>query len=73
MGLREIRQKKGFFQKAIAKELGISRQTYYVYENDITKMSIGHLIKACKYMKCDWRELLDQAFIEHEHRSKDNV
>lgn len=52
MSLKEIRESKGIKQTAIAKHLGVSRQTYSRYEADPCQMSINQAQAVCKFIGC---------------------
>lgn len=48
--LREARESKGVKIAAMAEHLGITRQTYRVYENNPESMSVGQARSACDFL-----------------------
>lgn len=48
--LRELRERRGVKQKAVAEHLGITRQTYANYENDTENVSLWFAEKACEFL-----------------------
>lgn len=55
--LKSIREKKGVKQTAVAKHLGVSRQTYAGYERDQERMSIDQARAVCEFLNCDIGEI----------------
>lgn len=51
--LKSMREKRGISQKAVAKHLGISRQTYSRYEEEQGKMTVEQAISVCAFLNCD--------------------
>lgn len=51
--LKEYRIKKGVKQNAIAKALGVTRQTYARYEENQEKMSLAQAKAVCHFLNCD--------------------
>lgn len=51
--LKNMREKRGVRQKAIAEHLGISRQTYSRYEEEQEKMTIEQAKSVCAFLNCD--------------------
>lgn len=50
--LKEIRQKRGVTQKAVADYLGVTRQTYNRYESKQDKMTIEQAMAVCGFLHC---------------------
>ena len=50
MTLKQASEAKGVKQAAIAKYLGVSRQTYASYESRQEEMSISQAKAVCKYL-----------------------
>lgn len=48
--LKEVRESKGIKLTAVANHLGISRQTYRLYERDPSRMSISQAVSACEFI-----------------------
>ena len=57
--IKEIRKSKGVMQRAVADNLGVSRQTYRKYENHQEVMSVSQAIAVCEFLGCD----VDQIFL----------
>ena len=55
--LKEVREKRGIKQNAVADALKISRQTYAKYENDPRLMTIKQAEAACEFIGCDLNEI----------------
>lgn len=55
--LKEVREKRGIKQNAVADALKISRQTYAKYEKDPRLMTISQAEAACKFIDCDLNEI----------------
>ena len=55
---RKIR-KKGLYQEAVAKELGISRQAVSKWETDLAQPDLDNLKKICEILDISADELLD--------------
>lgn len=47
--LRELRARKNVTQKEVAKDLGISYQTYNAWEQDISNVGISKVYALAKY------------------------
>ncbi len=50
--LKEVRESKGVKQLAVAKHLGVTRQTYASYENNQDQMTIAQASAACEFLGC---------------------
>ena len=50
--IKMIRTKRGLSQVDVAKQLGISKQAYSVWENNSKGMSIAKLYKVSKVLDC---------------------
>lgn len=50
--LRQMREKRGVTQKAVAQYLGVSRQTYNRYENMQENMTIAQAKAVCEFLHC---------------------
>ena len=50
--LREIREARGVTAEALAKHLGVVRQTYYSYENNPARMSVEQAKAVCSFLGC---------------------
>lgn len=48
--LKDARERKGIKLSAVANYLGVSRQTYRLYERDSSRMSIAQAISACEFI-----------------------
>lgn len=59
MKLKELRARTGKTQTETAKELGLSRQTYSHYENELREPDIQTLIRMAKYFNVSVDELLE--------------
>lgn len=57
--LKEWREFKGVKQVAVARYLGISRQTYAKYEVHPELMSIAQAKRLCEYLNCDMKLILE--------------
>ena len=62
--LKKYRRKKGVIQKAVAKQLGVSRQTYAKWENNQEEISVGQAKAVCKILGCS----VDDIFLEKKVR-----
>lgn len=58
--LKELRDEKGITQEAIARYLGITRQTYAKYEQEPEKLTIDQAIVLCDILGCDFDSLLER-------------
>lgn len=58
--LKEIREEKGITQEAIARYLGITRQTYAKYEQEPQKLTINQAIVLCDILGCGFDSLLQR-------------
>lgn len=60
--LREIREAGGVTQIAVAKHLGITRQTYASYEENPRAMTIDQAQAVCRFLHCKLSDifLLDE-------------
>lgn len=56
--IRERREDRGITQAAIARYLGVTRQTYASYEQHPEKLSIDQAIILCDILDCDFDSLL---------------
>lgn len=59
--LKERREDKGITQSAIARYLGVTRQTYASYEQRPEKLSIDQAIILCEILNCDLDSLLERS------------
>lgn len=50
--LKEMREKRGVSQKAVANHLGVARQTYNRYENKQERMTIEQAKAVCDFLHC---------------------
>ena len=48
--LREARERRGVKQLAVAKAVGVSRQTYAKYEENPRNMTVSAAKKACEFL-----------------------
>lgn len=55
--LKEYREKKGVKIVAIARHLGVSRQTYSKYEDNQESMSIEQAKAVCDFLGCSVSEI----------------
>lgn len=51
--LRDVRESKGVTAVAVARQLGVARQTYSEYENNPSKMSVEQALAVCSFLSCD--------------------
>lgn len=58
--LKNLREEKGITQEAIARYLGITRQTYAKYEQKPEKLTIDQAIVLCDILNCDFDSLLEK-------------
>lgn len=52
--LKELREEKGIKQIAVARYLGISRQTYAKYEEHPERLTIAQAKLLCSFLGCDF-------------------
>lgn len=57
--IRFFREKKNLSQEKLSELLGVSRQTIYNYENDITIPNSYDLKKLCQTLDCSYEDLLN--------------
>lgn len=50
--LREVRESKGVMKGAVAAAIGVTYPTYQKYEEDVSLMRVGDLVKACTFLGC---------------------
>lgn len=50
--LQEVREAKGVKVSAMADHLGVTRQTYRVYESKPESMSVAQAKAACEFLNC---------------------
>lgn len=55
--LKEARTAKGISKVAIARSLGIARQTYASYEEHPEKMSVEQAKAVCDFIGCDMDDI----------------
>lgn len=67
MTLREWREDHGIKLIAVAKHLGIARQTYAAYEANQADMSVDMALKACEFMHAPF----DLIFLPQEVSTSD--
>lgn len=48
--LKEVREQRGVKQSAVARHLGVSRQTYASYENNPESMSVSQAKAVCGFL-----------------------
>lgn len=60
--LKELRMSRGIQQKAVAKELGVARQTYAEYEQSPWKMRYSQVLKVCEFLHCSMKDVSDFLF-----------
>ena len=60
--LREIREERGVKQVVVAEHLGITRQTYAIYEANPRVMSVNQAMAVCAFLHCKLSDifLLDE-------------
>lgn len=58
--LKELRARKDVTQKQAAKDLGVSVQTYNAWENDLTNVRIGKVLRVAEY----YGVKLDEIFLQ---------
>lgn len=58
--LKELRARKDVTQKQAAQDLGISVQTYNAWENDLTNVKIGKVLKVAEYYGVQLNEIFLQ-------------
>lgn len=51
--MKEVREKRGVTQKAVADYLGVYRQTYNRYENNQERMTIEQAKAVCDFLHCN--------------------
>ena len=51
--LKDIRQKKGVKAAAVARAVGVSRQTYARWEADPSRMKVSNAMAVCAYLGVD--------------------
>lgn len=57
VSLKEAREKRGIKQKAVAEAVGVTRQTYALYEEHPRMMRISQAEAACEFIGCDINEI----------------
>lgn len=57
MALREVRQNYGVTQKACARKLGISRQTYSKYEKEPWLLTYEQVYILMDILDCDYKDI----------------
>ena len=57
MTLKEVREKRGIKQIAVAKHIGVARQTYCFYEKHPEKMTIDQAKAVCNFLGCDANQI----------------
>lgn len=57
--LKSLRTESGLTQKQVAKELGITYQSYQAYELGLTLPTLQNFIKLCKLFDVSYEELLE--------------
>lgn len=57
--LKSLRAESGLTQKQVAKELGITYQSYQAYELGLTLPTLQNFIKLCKLFDVSYEELLE--------------
>lgn len=55
--LKELRARKNVTQKQVAKDIGVSVQTYNAWESNISKVKISKVIALAKYFGCSINEI----------------
>lgn len=55
--LKQAREERGIKQVAVAEMLGVSRQTYALYEANPGRMSIDQAKAVCKFLGCSVNEI----------------
>ena len=55
--LREMREKKGVKAVAIANYLGVTRQTYSIYEDNPERMSVAQAKAVCDFLGCSVNDI----------------
>ncbi|MDD6706719.1 MAG: helix-turn-helix transcriptional regulator [Olsenella sp.] len=55
--LRGVREMRGLTQKEVADKLGITRQTYAIYEANQERMTIEQAKAVCRLLKCDLEDV----------------
>jgi putative transcriptional regulator len=51
--LKEVRERQGVSQKAVAEHLGVVRQTYANYETKQEHMTIEQAKAVCEFLHCE--------------------
>lgn len=58
--IRLIRELRNFDQRYVASELEVARSTLSTWENGLTEVTIGNLIKLAKVLQLDnYRQIID--------------
>ena len=60
--LRELRARKRMTQAQVAKELGVSPQTYCAWERDLTGVAIGKMLVIADFFECP----IDKIFLKYD-------
>lgn len=55
--IKELRARKNESQATVAEAMGISNQTYCAWEKDISKVSIGKVVKLAEYFGVELNEI----------------
>lgn len=64
--LKELRARKNFTQERVAKDLGISVQTYNAWEKDISNVAVSKVQAVANYFGVK----IGQIFFKPEHKKK---
>lgn len=64
--LKELRARKNFTQERVAKDLGISVQTYNAWEKDISNVAVSKVQAVANYFGVK----IGQIFFKSEHEKK---
>lgn len=67
MSLKAARVNAGLNQKQAAKKLGLAYQTLSRYENDLSVVTVGTILKMCDLYDTDVNSLLSGARIEKDN------
>lgn len=61
--LKELRARKNKTQEQVAKDIGVSTQTYNAWERDVSGVAISKVKALATYFGCR----IDDIFFEHQH------
>lgn len=65
--LKELRARKNKTQEEVARELGISTQTYNAWEKDISNVAVSKVMAVAKYFNVNIGEIFLPSYMNNNH------